>query len=388
MTAFTRIGSNLWDWEPWTSLHPEAQILWLALYTAAEARRIIPGLWHGSITAMSEASRRPLDETMKSLDRLLDVEMVEFDQKHRVLRMTQLPDAAEYPSSPTILESWWSRFCLVPMCQVRDAHVSLVRWILDRGAATAKKNRSKRPTTLHEEIWSATFGTVPIPAQRRRGMRRLLDADTGTDVQPSLFGSHSIPSPQPPIPVREIALPISSENKDLRYFDTHSSGYGEGEGVGVGVLGAESEPDLDAAASENANRPRPALALVPPCHPEPFTPESLLAEVSRGLTAGGAPRLTTVRETLREELRYTIRVLDQRGWGVEQARTAGRWLASSHGQQARMGISPGCPPDEVVCVWASDPHRVVAAIVAMQSIDREGAERRAFLASLTGTGPP
>ena len=229
MTAFTRIGPSLWNWERWTSLSPSEQILWLALYTTAEAKRLPPGLFHGSITAMAEASHRQVDETMMSLDRLLEAELVEFDQKARILRLTELPDAGEYPSAPSILESWWGKFMILPPCAVRDAHVPTIRWILDRGAASAKKNRSKRPTPLHEEIWSATFATVTVPAPRRRGLRRLLDSDTSTAAQPGLFGERR-PSPSTPEAPSGSPNQKTSEINNLNMIYTHSSVCGEGEG--------------------------------------------------------------------------------------------------------------------------------------------------------------
>src|SRR3990172_7668059 len=216
MALYTRVGASIWNWERFIALDDGPRNLWLALYTTAEAKRVVPGLWHGSIHSMAEAAHRSLDVTYKNIDALLDVDMVEFDQKNRVLRMTELPDAGEYPSSPTILSSWWSKFLLVPPCAMRDAHVTMIRWILDHGAAQMglKKGRIGRPTPAHEEIWSVTFGTIAIPASRRRGLRRLLDADTGNDVQPSLFGTRSIPSQASSSHLVEPFGSRSPENKD------------------------------------------------------------------------------------------------------------------------------------------------------------------------------
>lgn len=402
MSLFTRIGAPLWNWEPFTRLDDGPRNLWLALYTTAEAKRIIPGLWHGSIHLMAEASHRTFEGTVKNLDALLDAEgsfgqpMVEYDDKHRVLRMTELPDAGEYPDSPTILKSWWSRFLLVPACQIRDAHVTQIRWILEQGAKLVKKNRTGRPTPAHEEEWAQTFGTIPVPAPRRRGVRRVLDADTGNDVQPSLFGTRSLPSPTPSEASSAISPTTKPDLNDLTVPDTVSRRYGEGEGVGVGVFrSGEGDPrsgsgvhasthrgsDPGPAAIENAHR-RPALALVPA-----FTAEQLVAGIVSGMGNGFLRVAQTVRQALGDALRVTIRCLDDRGWGGDEVALAGKWLASSHGRHQLRQISTGCPPDEIVCVWAASPPDVIAAITSMAQQEREGQERSAFLASLTGAIP-
>jgi hypothetical protein len=397
VTAFTRIGASIWNWERFTALDDGPRNLWLALYTTAEAKRVIPGLWHGSINSMAEAAHRPFNVTIQNLDDLLDAELVEFDQKHRVLRMTELPDAGEYPASPTILSSWWSRFLLVPACAVRDAHVAMIRWILDTGAKLVKKNRTGRPTPAHEEIYSSTFGTVPPVAARRRGVRRLLDADTGNDVQPSLFGTHSIPSPAPqkalpPSPSADSADSDPGSIKSGRFIPSPIR-YGEGEGVGDGVIGGgrsdqarsdhASPPtsfDPERAAIENAHR-RPTLALVPA-----FTPEQLLAGIASGMAGDLPPKQAIVREALRDSLCATIRAFEERGWDAPYARVAGRWLVTQDGQAAWRSLAHGCPPNEIVSVWAAAPYEVVRAVENMLETDRVAREKTKFLAQLTGAG--
>src|SRR5690349_17629174 len=110
MTAFTRLGSGIWDWEPWTRLGASARVLWLAIYTAAEGRRCVPGLWHGGVPTMADAARMQPDEARDALDQLLEHELVEYDPKTRVLRLCVLPDAGEYPSNGNVIKSWWTRF--------------------------------------------------------------------------------------------------------------------------------------------------------------------------------------------------------------------------------------------------------------------------------------
>lgn len=418
MTLYTRIGACLWNWEPWLALDDGPRNLWLALYTTAEAKRIIPGLWHGSINQMAEASRRSFTDTWKNLDKLLEAEMVEFDQKHRVLRMTMLPDAGEYPASPTILASWWSKFLLVPTCLVRDAHVGIIRWILDTGAKQVKKNRSGRPTPAHEEMWEETFGTIAPVAARRRGIRRLSDQanDTSTDVQPSLFAS-----PSQPLPVASsqfvdtVSIPSPSslfssgptsdsanpENNPFAPLDTVSRRYGEGEGVGVGVSGSGDsdpapspqvvDPDPGRRPIENAIR-RPTLALVPaPRDEQRCTPEQLVAGICAGFGPNAGPRVAQIApEALSPALCETIRALDERGWGTADLALAGKWLATRDGRQALAAGSHGCPPGHVVANWAADAAALIRAIQRQAEIDHTARARAEYLQQLTGTGtgPP
>src|SRR5574337_635427 len=68
VSTYTRVGAGLWSWDPFVDLPPTARCLWLALYTSHEAKRIVPGLFHGSIRSMGEAAHLPADETLHALD--------------------------------------------------------------------------------------------------------------------------------------------------------------------------------------------------------------------------------------------------------------------------------------------------------------------------------
>jgi len=180
MGAHTRLGCSLWTWEPFTSLPTsDAKLLWLALYTTAEAKRIVPGLFHGSIVAMADAARMPADDVVNALDKLLERELVEYDRGLRVLRLTELPDAGESPANGNVLRGWFRKWKTVPACAVRDAHVTTLRWIMDEWC----RDNAKALSPDHEKAWAETFGLVKIPAPRKRGVRRLL----GRTAQPGLF---------------------------------------------------------------------------------------------------------------------------------------------------------------------------------------------------------
>lgn len=189
--TYTALHSSLWDWEPFTELDCQTRILWLALYTSAESKRIVPGLWHGGIAMMCEAARMPADHVLESLDKLIERNMVEWDPKTRVLRMCSLPDCSEEPTSWQALKGFWNRFQSVPACPIRDAHVATIWWTIEEGS----RRRGKRYVDeARMKMWRETFGTIAIPAPRKRGVRHLLDNDTSNSVQGSLFAPKALPS--------------------------------------------------------------------------------------------------------------------------------------------------------------------------------------------------
>ena len=295
MTAFTRLGSSLWDWEPWTELPTaEAKLMWLALYTSAEAKRHVPGLWQGGFGAMADAARMPVDVIISALDVLIDREMVEYDRKFKVLRLCELPDAGEYPTNGKVIRSWWTRFNTVPACPVRDAHVRTIGWILDTGSKLVKSRSSKEVTMNHQEAWSETFGTIVVPSPRRRGVRRLAESDTSTHHQPSLFPSKAAAEssvqqtdasyPQDQCPAVDNSASLRQSNKingpetlsdrvsDRNRIPDPGSRIPEffsDSGSGTGA-GGEHVPPQQA-------RQAPALTLVPP-----YSANEVLAEMAKG----------------------------------------------------------------------------------------------------------
>ncbi len=275
MTAFTRLGAGVWDWAPFVELDDSTRVLWLALYTTAEAKRHAPGLWQGGIPTMADASHQRPDVVVDALDHLLEREMAEYDSKTRVLRLTMLPDPGEYPSNGKVILSWWTRFRSVPECGVRDAHIPTLRWIIDTGARLSGKG----VTVHHETAWRDTFGAVPIPAPRRRGVRRLADSDTSTHVQPSLFSTVPIPdppfgngipvgpgsaSPQPPVISVDNSAVLRQLNK-IRGPETVSDTVSDTNRI---PDPGSRIPDLSSLSGEGGwggghDTGRPALALVP-----------------------------------------------------------------------------------------------------------------------------
>jgi len=282
MTAFTRLGSSLWDWEPWTDLAPLPRVLWLALYTSAEAKRHVPGLWHGGIPSMADAARLPPDDVIDALDKLLQRELVEYDAKLRVLRLCELPDAGEYPSNGKVILGWWTKFRTVPQCPVRDSHVKLLAWICDEGSRASGKTMSSH----HQSAWQETFATIVVPQPRRRGVRRLADSDTGTSVQPSLFATasgsgngiapqHGAGCSQNPQPSVDNSA-ILRQPKEIRAPETVSDTVSDTNRIPD--PGSRIPEDLiSSGEGEGGRGARPVLALVPP-----FTAAEIIRELSQG----------------------------------------------------------------------------------------------------------
>jgi hypothetical protein len=270
VSGFTRIGCLFFDWEPMTLLDPVSIKLWLVVYLC---KRYPPGLWKGTVVSLASDARLPVADTDRSLDRLCSFELAQYDCNAQVLRLTKFPDAGEWPSSPLILKSWWSRFQQLPRCAVRDAHVQLLRWLLETGAAQAEKNRSKRVSPGHEDVWMETFGTITAPL---RVTMPLNDAryDTSTAHQPSLFAPRN-PTPNgSPDPSGAARSGSESENHQINnseYLSGTPSPTGEGEGEGVGV-GSFSSPE-----GEGMGGGRPALRIVRPPADAPFTVDALRA---------------------------------------------------------------------------------------------------------------
>lgn len=333
MSVYTRLGSGLWTWEPWVSLSdPYAKLLWLGLYTSAEAKRVVPGLFHGSIASMADAAQLRSDDVLRGLDLLREQDMVEYDTKLRVLRLTELPDPGESPASGNVIRGWWSRFKSVPACAVRDSHVATLRWIMEEWS----RENGKAISANHEEAWSETFGDaakmkIPPTKKRRRRM-----------AQQDLFE----PFPEPS---EARSAPSGSDSADfnkIRDSETISKPFRNG-------LDQDRDPDQDLDLSSSAPQggsgglstapgldspwqrstsTRPALTLVPPPALVPFTVERLLAALDcRG------PRPT---ETQQRALGDAMSTLGDLADGVDVSELLGQvaWLRVTVTQACRPGV--------------------------------------------------
>lgn len=322
MSSYTRVSSAWWHWEELVDCDPTTRLLWLGLYSTGEAKRIVPGLWHGGISTMAEASRLPADEVIRCLDKLLERDLAEYDPKLRVLRLTQLPDPGESPTNGNTIRGWWNKFKSVPACQVRDAHVTTLRWIMDEWA----RENGKAISADHESAWAETFGNpakVQVPPPRKRGVRRLMESDTSNARQPSLFGS-SVTLSDKPYPQGEDKSVDNSDSlhqpKEIRDSETLSKGFRKeqdqdqdrekdlGSSFLISAEGRSRSsrpptpelPDLGATVRAERDQAvpatgKPVLTLVPPGGP--FTADQLIEALSlgRGLRVEEAQRTALQR---------------------------------------------------------------------------------------------
>lgn len=398
MSDHTRLGCVLWSWEPFIRLGgfdggTEAQMLWLGLYTTPEAKRIAPGLWSGSIRVMAEAIKKPADVVVRALDKLLDHEMVEFDQSASVLRLCMLPDAGEGPQNGNVIRGWWRRFRTVPQCAVRDAHVPLLRWLLDESARQNPKSRTGRPSVDHETAWGETFGhpTMGIPElpARRRGVRRLCDNDTGTATQPGLFdAARSASRSSSSVGVETVSnhsleasesrSPENTKCNDSAGPEIISKQTGSGSGIGSGL----GIPDPE-GQGQGMEPDRPRLALVPMPHVA-YTPETLVDALVRGAGVTGLHE-QIVPTSLRAPMGATIADLVREGVGPPEIAVVGRRM----GARVREMLArwPDCPRNEIIAQWAGTRGLVLAELEAHREHQRLAAERSAMLREAMGSVP-
>lgn len=176
MSGYTRLGCGLWDWDPFVGLSAEARCVWLALYTTAEAKRLVPGLWHGGVPSLADAAKMSTSDVLSALDAMVEREVIAVDLRVRVIRLCSLPDDGEKAANGRVLRSWWTKFCTVPECQVRNDHIELLRWLTPK-------------TSDHQAVWDTTFGTV---RELPRVSKRRAEPRVPADVQPDLFASADI----------------------------------------------------------------------------------------------------------------------------------------------------------------------------------------------------
>lgn len=359
LPIYTNLGCHIWQWDPWVKLPTlESKLLWLALYTSPEAKQCLPGLFIGTIAVMAQAANLALDTTAAALDTLIEHDLVEYDAKHRVLRMTQLPDGCEAPDNPSHLSGMFRRFRLAPACPIRDAYVDTMRWLL------CERAKPEPPSQGMEEVWSKTFGTITPPARRRRGVQRVMDAstDTSTPSQPSLFdrpdtvsertdaGSGSSPASGSGIfsPPKEINNLLSDRTPSPHRVDT------VGTGSGTGTVDRE-----DSLLFQEEGSPPPVeISSPPPVRPElttPWSPDTLV-------TALG-PSYRGVRQDVPPDARDGLQraIADLVATGATPADLAlVAQLIRVQSEPMAMDSTPPAP--ERIARWAALPGRLVTAV--------------------------
>ncbi len=275
---YTPIGCGLWSWQPWVARGSDARLLWLALYTSPGSKRSVPGLWPGTLHGMSDDSHLTLNQTYNALDELVAAKMVEFDQEHRLARLTALPDAHDRAHNSQALSGWWTRFCSLPKCALRDAAVGVLWWMVAAGRPVLEGRTEEQKLSLQKgwnkmiATWRNTFGTIDIP-KATQSYQPLSSNDTGTKVQPSLFGLNDISMPKAgsneishsdPRPMDQPTMPHGPDpDQDLDLPESGGGGSGEGSANGranvvpgpwrLQLVPVEPEPDPGIAAAEAGN---------------------------------------------------------------------------------------------------------------------------------------
>lgn len=187
MNHFTKIGSDFARWEPLRKLAADVQLFWIALYTGP---RVIPGLVRGGIGTLADNTGRTPLEADRALYHLIEERLVDFDPKANVLRFSVLPDCHEWPMNGKVVRGWWTRFIEVPQCGVRDAHVSTLWWLIERGSEMSRSHSGRRRGGVsedHRTAWDQTFASITVPKGVALGVASLPSSDTSTPTQPSLF---------------------------------------------------------------------------------------------------------------------------------------------------------------------------------------------------------
>lgn len=377
MGDFTSLGAKIWRWRRWRVLDAHTRLFWLGLYTSLHAKQYPPGLWKGGISVMVEETGYTGEQVVRSLDRLLAADLVEYDEENAVLRMTELPDAGEWPSQANWLKGWWNRFKMVPECAVRDAHIPTLRWILDEGA----RERGNVVSHNVEQAWLDTFARVTIPPMQRRGVLRLEgNSDTSTAVQPSLFsGLLSPPTPELLPGASRVPEATSSEGSETLDYDSGNVSHAtagrpsnnprttldRGSGIGIGT-GSLSSGGIGGLSTGPGDAPvaRPTLVLVPP--PGAFTVDGLAA-----LWKGSPYWPPVLADGQRFDLGHAIAALPAAAAAVDVLALLGQYIASGSGGQVWAEISRGGPG------WFSIPGRLPTLVSTVIAWRREAEDRSA-----------
>lgn len=172
--AYTRITTALFDWAPYVNASPVARCLWLGLYASPEAKRMLPGLFHGGLAIMAEASRLSAQQTDDALRELEDRGAVVADRQRRLTLFCGLPDRGERPANGSVLKMFWRRWLDMPEGRLRRSWVDLLAWLC-------------HPLTQdHQTVWSLTFDSLPLETENAGGNSPHPDTKKQTSLFPHI----------------------------------------------------------------------------------------------------------------------------------------------------------------------------------------------------------
>jgi len=328
-TAYIKVGGEVMNWKPLRVASDRARLFWLGLYISQ--RRTLPGLFVAGLPAIADIAKMKPDDSLAAMDELIaDRDLLEYDRDREVLRMTEFPDRCERPANGRHIRSWWTRFRGVPSCPVRDAHVRALQWLID--------DASHPPSADHVKAWEETFGTIKVPVHRHRGVRRLLDSDTSTEIQPGLFQK-----PAESYPTIPNQIPYA-----IRYTDTHRSTISD---LGSEISSSgESNGRAESVKEEQISLPRPQLGLVPLPADLPFSIGDALTAVASESAGRFSPG--PIDERLVEALSATLRACGNAGVELDDLRLVGRWLG-----KGALGYRSDLGP-----LWIAKPGALIDAV--------------------------
>ncbi len=382
MSLYTRIGVNFWNWSRFRELRTnEGKLLVIALYTSSSSKLLCPGLYKGSIATMSEDSGMTPEDVRKGLDDLLEVDLVEYDVRQRMLRLTEFPDTGESPSNGKVIRAWYRGWNSSPACAVRDAHVATLRKLIDDWC----REQNKKLSADHENAWAETFGKVSVPV-RKRTVRRA--------VQTDLFEPPPDPDPVPDTLSQaspdvdsscSVGLGLTNaESNDSAVPETVSdtvtkgtrSGSGERQRSGSSFSSSEAEdPATGLPGDRDREAPapaRPKLTLVPP-PADTTAAQSFLDALAR--EAGGAFK-SRIREGMQDALCAAISAIPAHDRGPVELALVGQQLARAptlvHGEVG--------DPTSKLCAWLAVKGAYQRALAAARAHEQKASDRSAMLA--------
>ena len=385
MSLYTRIGVNFWNWSRFRELKTnEGKLLLLALYTSSSSKLLCPGLYKGSIATMSEDSGMPPEDVRKGLDDLLEVDLVEYDVKQRLLRLTEFPDTGESPSNGKVIRAWFRGYNSSPACPVRDAHVATLRKLIDDWC----REQSKKLSADHENAWADTFGRISV-VPRKRVVRRAVQTDLfepTPDPDPSP-DTLSQASPAVDNPCSGGSDLTKAESNDSAVPETVSdtvtkgtrSGSGERQRSGSSFSGADPDPATGLPGDHDREAPalprtvtRPVLTLVPP-PTDLAAAQDILDALAR--EAGGTFK-SRVREGMQDALCRAISTIAREDRGPPELALVGQQLARApnlvHGELG--------DPTSKLCAWLATTGAYMRALDAARRHEQQASDRSAMLA--------
>lgn len=337
MDGCTLLSGAIGKWDALRECSIAARWLWVNLYTSS--RKAMVGLWQGGVLTFADVAKMTLGETVVALDDLLEHELVEFDKRWEVLRLTKLPDFSGRPPNGSVIHSMWTLFKRVPICDVRNAHVRTLYWLLSES--------EKLITPDHADAWEKTFGTVQLPAVRRRGVRTFTDSDTSTTSQPGLF--------------------VETTNQTEIVTAPHQIGHRVPHGLDLDLdrrslllFSEESKGEANEAVDKIDSVP---VVAVPRMDDLPFSVEDMLSTLARD--SGGRFIAQPFDGRLTGALCATIRSAHQNQIGLDDLRVVGAWWANGGlAYRSDLGAS-----------WLTKPGNLIDAVAQARAWVAQGRPR-------------